>query len=257
MSGLARVVAERFSASPQAPAFLGALGPVDLAVGPGITAFVGAPRSGARLFARSVGRSAELEGAVEMEGALLLGSRSLLVPPAENVRCFVPTLLHADPLPGSIFDNVVLGLRARGVRRRARLVAAAEAALHAVGLDALLAEPGRPAAALAPVERVRLALARALALRPLAVVVDLPAEDRARLLPTLEARSITHLPLLIVGETDERAEVERLLRVADEVAFFQEGSLVEHGPSPEVLTRPRTAAFERFLAGPERAGAAS
>ena len=32
MSGLARVVAERFSASPQAPAFLGALGPVDLAV---------------------------------------------------------------------------------------------------------------------------------------------------------------------------------------------------------------------------------
>ncbi|MFW7415643.1 ABC transporter ATP-binding protein [Demequina sp. SO4-18] len=143
----------------------------------------------------------------------------------------------------SVLDNVAFGPRSRGA---GRADARAESAglLERVGLGSL--RDRRPAHLSAGQQR-RVAIARALASKPEVLLLDEPFAG-------IDIEAATGLRALVrdvsanlaVVMTTHDAMDARLL--AHDVAVLAAGSVAEHGPTEQVMSRPRTA-FTARMAG--------
>jgi molybdate transport system ATP-binding protein len=186
----------------------------------------------------------------------------LMRPVAGHVRCDGETWLDAAAgidLPperrscGYVFQdyalfphmtawqNVAYGLRPAGRReRRAR----AEELLARFGAESLAAaRPGE----LSGGERQRIALARALAPAPRALLLDEPLaalDGRTRAAATRELGTVlreAQVPAVLV--THDFAEAAHL---GDEVAVMDRGQIVQRGPAEGLSTRPASAFVAEF-----------
>ncbi|MFK8252586.1 ABC transporter ATP-binding protein [Ancylobacter terrae] len=142
----------------------------------------------------------------------------------------------------SVGDNVAYGLRVRGVGRaeRDRLAREALAMVKLAGMEA------RRPSQLSGGQRQRVALARALVVRPKVLLLDEPLgalDLKLREEMQAELKSLQRaLGLSFVFVTHDQSEA---LSMADRVAVFNEGRIVQVGPPEEVYERPAT----RFVAG--------
>ena len=135
----------------------------------------------------------------------------------------------------NVLDNVAFGPRCRGASRaRARRRARAE--LAAVGASHLAPRPGGE---LSGGQAARVALARALAARPRALVLDEPmaaldVTARAQMRSVVGRRAAEEgLTVLLVTH-----DVLDVAALADDVAVLQDGRVVESGPAARVLAAP-------------------
>ena len=135
----------------------------------------------------------------------------------------------------SVLDNVAFGPRCRGdSRAQARRRALAE--LAAVGASHLA---GRPGGELSGGQAARVALARALATRPRALVLDEPmaaldVTARAQMRAVVGRRAAEEwLTVLLVTH-----DVLDVAALADDVVVLQDGRVVESGPAARVLAAP-------------------
>ena len=141
-----------------------------------------------------------------------------------------------------VLANVAYGLRVRGVARPERegLAREALALVKLTGFD-----PRRPAQ-LSGGQRQRVALARALVNRPKVLLLDEPLgalDLKLREEMQVELKSLQRvLGLTFVFVTHDQGEA---LSMADRVAVFNEGRIVQVGTPEEVYERPRN----RFVAG--------
>lgn len=111
----------------------------------------------------------------------------------------------------------------------------------------------RDARSLSLGQQQRLCLARSLATGPEVLLLDEPTSALDR--PTVDSlaaslRSICRqqcLAVLLVTHDLHLAQV-----VADELAYLEEGRILEQGAADELLRRPRSAALQGFLAPPSR-----
>jgi putative spermidine/putrescine transport system ATP-binding protein len=141
----------------------------------------------------------------------------------------------------TILDNVAYGLMVRGVERAARHRAAEEA----LDLVKLGGYGGRKTGQLSGGQRQRVALARALVNKPNVLLLDEPLgaldlklrEAMQEELKGLQKR----LGITFVLVTHDQGEA---LSMADRVAVFSEGRIVQSGAPEEIYNRPRT----RFVA---------
>lgn len=135
----------------------------------------------------------------------------------------------------SALDNVAFGPRCRGVSRSLARLAAAEW-LDRVGLAG--AGSRRPHQ-LSGGQAQRVAVARALATDPEVLLLDEP-------LAALDVDVTPALRQLLRAVLVERTavivthQVLDAIMLADTVAVLEDGRLVEHGPTREVLTRPHS-----------------
>ncbi|MEM7222900.1 MAG: ATP-binding cassette domain-containing protein [Pseudomonadota bacterium] len=141
--------------------------------------------------------------------------------------------------------NVAYPLKLRGVSGPARRKRAAEA-LARVGLSAL-AE--RPARVLSGGEQQRLALARAWASEPAALLLDEPTSN----LDPAATRAVEEIVgafkaagTKVVLTTHDLGQAKRL---ADEVLFLHRGRLVEQTPAAEFFQQPRSEEARAFVEG--------
>lgn len=152
-----------------------------------------------------------------------------------------------------VFQRPVLLRRSVGANIRFVLRLRGKATLEAV--DSLLAEVGleqladQPARQLSGGEQQRLALARALALKPAVLFMD---EPTASLDPAATA-SIES----IVKRAHERGakvifvthDLGQARRLADDIVFLNRGRLVEHTPAERFFDKPDSRQARQYLSG--------
>jgi len=123
---------------------------------------------------------------------------------------------------------------------------AVRAILRHVGLEA---QAGQPARLLSGGEQQRLALARALALKPRVLFLDEPTAS-------LDPASTDAIERL-VGEANQRGttvvfvthDAGQARRLADEVIFLHLGRLLEQTPATRFFNRPQSSEAADYLAG--------
>ena len=144
----------------------------------------------------------------------------------------------------SVGDNVAYGLRVRGVGRAERDGMARDA-LAMVKLSGM---EGRRPAQLSGGQRQRVALARALVVRPKVLLLDEPLgalDLKLREEMQSELKSLQRaLGLTFVFVTHDQGEA---LSMADRVAVFNDGRIVQVGPPEEVYESPATRFVAQFV----------
>ncbi len=144
----------------------------------------------------------------------------------------------------SVRENIAYGLRARKVARE-EVDRTVDDLIVRLGLRAIL---GRPVATLSGGEAQRVAVARALAIKPDLLLLDEPMsalDHNTRLeLQTELARVHKELGLTTLHVTHSREEAAAL---GDHVAIMLGGRIVQRGSAAEVQGRPRCPFVARFL----------
>jgi phosphate transport system ATP-binding protein len=192
-------------------------------------------------------RGARVEGLVTVDGrdVRAFGRR------VERLRRRFGVLSQRpSPFPASIRENVAWGLRLHGLARTpAAIDAGVERWLAQVGLwEEVCDRLGDRPATLSAGQQQRLCLARALSYEPEILLLDEPC---AALDPPSAAQVESLIARMgrwrtVVLATHHLALARRL---AQHVAFFCQGRLVEAGPAREVLEAPREALTRDYLAG--------
>jgi iron(III) transport system ATP-binding protein len=178
-------------------------------------------------------------------GDVLIGGRDVTswAPAERNVSLVFQSYALFPHL--SVLENVAYGPRVRGVRA-SEAHAQAQATLALLGLDGLGA---RLPAQLSGGQQQRVAVARALVLKPAALLFDEPLSNldaRLRRRVRDEIRALQkRLSLTVVYVTHDREEA---LAVSDRIVVMDHGRIVEEGPAAALFQSPRTRFVADFLA---------
>jgi len=153
------------------------------------------------------------------------------------------------PLPWSIYDNLVYGLRLAGIRDRATLDERVQAALgYAVLWDEVKDRLQEPANVLSGGQQQRLCIARVLVLEPDVLILDEPCSgldpiSTGKIEDALVALKERTSIVLVTNNTKQAA------RASDRTAFFLLGDLIEVGPTAQLFTKPTQKKTNDYLVG--------
>lgn len=211
---------------------------IDLALAPGRrTVIMGANGAGKSLLLRM------LHGLITPDAGLVLWHGRALDRAGRDQQAMVfqrPVLLRR-----SVGANLRFALAARGLPRHVRTAREAEA-LAMARLETLARRPARQ---LSGGEQQRLAVARALAVRPEMLLLDEPtasldpASTQAveALIDQAHAGGVT-----IVLVTHDLGQARRM---GDDLIFLHAGRVAETGPAADTLAAPRTGALRAWTEG--------
>lgn len=219
-----------------------------------VTALIGPSGCGKTTLLRCFNRMhdnnplARYEGAIELnpESVNLLGEN---VDPI-TVRMRIGMVFQKpNPFPKSIYENVVYGLRVRGVRNRSMMNDQVEKSLKDVVLwDEVKDRLHAPATALSGGQQQRLCMARALAVEPEVILFDEPtsaldpiATGKVEELFQELRKKVT---IVIVTHNMQQAQ-----RVADYTAFMYLGEMVEFGDTKDIYANPQHHLTQEYLSG--------
>jgi phosphate ABC transporter ATP-binding protein len=153
------------------------------------------------------------------------------------------------PLPMSIYENVVYGVRLLGKNNRKELDHLVEDSLEKAGLWAEVKDRLQTSALkLSGGQQQRLCLARVLALKPDYILLDEPTSgldpiSTMKIEESLRLLKKDYTIVLVTNNTKQAA------RIADRTAFFLMGELIEIGETQVIFTRPADKRTEAYLEG--------
>jgi len=217
-----------------------------------ITALIGPSGGGKSTFLRVLNRLNDLADVAEVSGRVLVDGVNVLDPDLDVIalrRKVGIVFSRPLPLPLSIYQNISYGLEVAGEKRRSVLDEAVERALRLSELwDEVHDRLSNPAAALSGGQQQRLCLARTLALKPDIILLDEPTSALDPVSTLKIETSLLELKkeytVIIAPHNTQQAG-----RIADMVAFFLQGRLIEYGPIEEIFTRPKDTRTQDYITG--------
>ncbi len=221
-----------------------------------ITALVGPSGCGKTSFLSCLNRLTDLIPGTQVSGTIHIGAVDVLSAQTDVIalrRRVGMIFQKPNPFPLSIWKNLEFPLREHGMRDKNELAHTMETALRDVGLwDEVKDRLHTPALALSGGQQQRLCIARALALKPEALLMDEPCSAldpiSSGVVEDLIASLRQRYTVLIVTHNLAQAR-----RIADHVALFwvQEGAgqLIEYGPVKQIFEAPREALTAAYING--------
>ncbi|MEI8350398.1 MAG: phosphate ABC transporter ATP-binding protein [Candidatus Omnitrophota bacterium] len=215
-----------------------------------ILSVIGPSNSGKTTFLRMLNRLNELEANFKMKGTVKLDATDILSIDEEYLRKKVGMVFALPlPLPLSIFDNVVYGVKMHGIRNRKKLQDIVEAALKKAYLWEEVKDRLQVSAfKLSGGQQQRLCIARCLAVEPEVILFDEPCSglDPISTAKVEEAMLCLKEHYTIVLVTNN---VKQAARVGDKTAFFLNGELVELDGTDKMFTTPRDVRTDDYIRG--------
>ena len=218
-----------------------------------VTALIGPSGCGKTTFLRVLNRMHDLTRTARVEGTVLLNGEDIYGPRVDPIaiRRRVGMVFQKPVVfpTMNIFDNVAVGLRLAGERRRVVLHEAVERALRQAALwDEVKDRLTAPALALSGGQQQRLAIARALAVSPEVLLMDEPTSAidpvGTQRIEDLIAELKHSVTIVIVTHNMQQAA-----RVSDYVGFFLMGELVEFDETERLFSNPRDPRTEAYITG--------
>jgi phosphate transport system ATP-binding protein len=218
-----------------------------------VQALIGPSGCGKSTFLRCLNRLHEEVIGARVTGEVWLAGQNIYAPGTDAVsirRSIGMVFQKPNPFPAlSIYENVVVGLKLAGVRRRAVLDETAERCLKQAALwtevkDKLKA----PGTSLSGGQQQRLCIARTLAVNPPVILMDEPTS-------ALDPISTAKIEELLVELKNEVTVVivthnmQQAARISNKTAFFLLGELVENGPTNRLFTKPKDSRTEQYITG--------
>jgi phosphate transport system ATP-binding protein len=217
-----------------------------------IFAVLGPARSGKTTLLKSLNRLTDLIFGANHKGQIFIDGREIFgqdvsLPELRRRVGMVFDLPTALPL--SIYENVAYGPRLKGIRERSRLEEIVAASLRAAVLwDEVKDRLQSSALRLSGGQQQRLCIARMLALEPEIIMLDEPCSGLDPISTASIEKSLMALKekytILLVPHNIQQAS-----RVADRVAFFLGGEMIEEGSSDQIFTRPVNKKTEDYISG--------
>lgn len=212
---------------------------------------IGPANSGKTTFLHSLNRLIDLAPGSRMSGEVRLDGVDVRAGlEVETLRRKVGIVFALPlPLPISIFENVVYGLRMQGVRDARALDEAVERSLRESYLwDEVKDRLRSPAMNLSGGQQQRLCMARILAGRPDVLLFDEPTSgldpiSTARIEETMLELKERYTIVLVTNNVAQAA------RVGDRTAFFLMGDLVEVSDTGRMFTAPADPRTSDYITG--------
>ncbi len=220
-----------------------------------ITALIGPSGCGKTTLLRCFNRVNERYGYVTTRGEITVLGRNIYEPDVSLIelrKAVGMVFQRPNPLPLSVYENVVYGLRLHHRRReldRARLDAAVEQALREVLLwEDLKDRLDLPATRLQLEQQQKLCIARLLPLKPQVILMDEPCSaldvNGTRAIEELMFALRERYTLVVVTHNMAQAR-----RVSDECIFMLVGRVIEHGRTEDLFLRPRQPQTAEYVEG--------
>ncbi len=215
-----------------------------------ILSVIGPSNSGKTTFLRALNRLNDLNMRLKMEGEILFDDQDINKIDVELVRRKIGMVFALPlPLPLSIFDNVVYGVRMQGVKNKKQLAEKVEQALKQGYLwEEVKDRLSESAFKLSGGQQQRLCIARTLAVEPEVILFDEPCSglDPISTAKVEEAMIKLKERYTIVLVTNN---VKQAARVGDQTAFFLNGELIELDKTVKIFTAPQDKRTDGYIRG--------
>jgi len=218
-----------------------------------VTAFIGPSGCGKTTLLRCLNRTNDIIVGTRLDGKVLLDGEDIYAPEIDPplIRRRIGWIAQKpNPFPSSIFSNIGYGARLHNlVTTRAETQELVERTLRMAGLwDEVKDRLDARGTDLSGGQQQRLCIARALATSPEVLLMDEPAS-------ALDPRATAKLEELIDQLRETLAIVivthnmQQAARVAQRVAFFHLGRLIEQGDAEQMFIRPQHQLTQDYVTG--------
>jgi phosphate transport system ATP-binding protein len=220
-----------------------------------ITSLIGPSGCGKTTLLRCFNRINERYGNVTTKGEIRILGKNIYdedVSLATLRKSVGMVFQRPNPLPISVMENVVFGVRSHQTRKELsgnKLTEMAESSLRDVGLwDELKDQLGRKATELSLEQQQKLCIARLLPLKPQVILMDEPCSS-------LDAAGTERIEELIAGLRERFTIVlvthnmAQARRVSDECIFMLMGELIEHSRTEDLFLKPRDSRTADYIEG--------
>jgi len=220
-----------------------------------ITGLIGPSGCGKTTFLRCLNRVNERYGNVRTEGTINLLGKNIYDPDVSLIelrKSVGMVFQRPNPLPISVYENVVFGLRIHSPRselKRSLFDEAVEQALREVMLwDDLKDNLKQKATELQLEQQQKLCIARLLPLKPDIILMDEPCSA----LDVEATAAVEELMLTLAGKytivivTHNMAQARR---VSDECIFMLLGEIIEHDRTEQLFLAPKNPKTSDYIEG--------
>lgn len=217
-----------------------------------ITALIGPSGGGKSTFLRALNRLNDLADVDTTGGKILIDGVDILDPTLDVIalrRKVGIVFSRPLPLPLTIYQNVSYGLELMGEKRKTVLDTAVERALRLSELwDEVKDRLHDSAYSISGGQQQRLCLARTLSLQPEIIMLDEPTSALDPISTAKIESSLVELKkdytIIIAPHNTQQAG-----RIADYVAFFLQGKLIEFSTAEEIFTNPKDIQTQDYISG--------
>ena len=220
-----------------------------------ITSLIGPSGCGKTTLLRCFNRINERYGYVTTKGEIKILGKNIYDPDVSLVELrkgVGMVFQRPNPLPLSVYENIVFGLRLHNeasALRKSDLDTAVETALTEVGLWKDLKDRLKTnAAALQLEQQQKLCIARLLPLKPEVILMDEPCSaldvDGTRAIEELMFGLREHYTMLVVTHNMAQAR-----RASNECLFMLLGEMIEHRPTEDLFSNPQDTRTAEYIEG--------